>query len=81
MRVELSRFIEKDLDTIAAAASAAPPLPATTGTPRMATTDTALNVPFEQKDQAKALGAAWQPDKKRWVVPAGRDLTPFTAWL
>jgi hypothetical protein len=33
------------------------------------------------KDRAKALGATWQPDKKRWVVPAGRDLAPFQAWL
>ena len=42
---------------------------------------TILNVPFADKDRAKALGATWQPDKKRWVVPAGRDLTPFQAWL
>ena len=44
-------------------------------------TNTPLNVPFDQKDQAKALGALWQPDQKRWVVPPGRDLTPFKAWL
>jgi hypothetical protein len=43
--------------------------------------DTPLNVPFADKDQAKALGAQWQPDQKRWVVPAGRDLVPFKAWL
>jgi hypothetical protein len=49
--------------------------------PRIATTDTALNVPFTDKDQAKSLGAHWQPDQKRWVVPAGRDLEPFTSWL
>jgi hypothetical protein len=42
---------------------------------------TILNVPFAAKDQAKALGALWQPDKKRWVVPAGLDLTPFKPWL
>jgi len=42
---------------------------------------TILNVPFAAKDQAKALGALWQPDKKRWVVPAGLDLTPFQPWL
>jgi hypothetical protein len=42
---------------------------------------TILNVPFAAKDQAKALGAQWQPDKKRWVVPAGLDLTPFQPWL
>lgn len=49
--------------------------------PRIAATDTILNVPFADKDQAKALGAQWQPEKKRWVVPAGMDLAPFTAWL
>jgi hypothetical protein len=49
--------------------------------PRIAAADTALNVPFAAKDQAKALGAHWQPDKKRWVVPAGLDLAPFTPWL
>jgi hypothetical protein len=49
--------------------------------PRIAATDTILNVPFPAKDQAKALGAQWQSDKKRWVVPAGLDLAPFAAWL
>lgn len=50
-------------------------------TARIATTDTFLNVPFEQKDQAKALGAHWHADEKRWVVPKGLDLAPFRAWL
>ena len=49
--------------------------------PRVATTDIPLNVPFTDKDQAKSLGAHWHPDKKRWVVPAGLDLDPFKAWL
>jgi hypothetical protein len=49
--------------------------------PRIATTDTALQVPFADKDQVKALGAHWQPDQKRWVVPKGRDLTLFQSWL
>lgn len=48
---------------------------------RLATTDTPINVPFADKDQAKALGALWQPDEKRWVVPKGLDLTLFQAWL
>jgi hypothetical protein len=50
-------------------------------TPRIATSDTPLNVPFTDKDRAKALGAHWQPEQKRWVVPAGRDLAPFAPWL
>ena len=58
------------------------PTPETSSSaPHIATTDTALNVPFADKDQAKALGAHWVPDKKLWVVPAGLDLTPFQAWL
>lgn len=50
-------------------------------TPRIATTETPLNVPFTDKDRAKALGAQWHADQKLWVVPAGRDLTPFSTWL
>src|ERR1039457_252473 len=37
--------------------------------PRIATTETPLNVPFADKDRAKALGAHWHADQKRWVVP------------
>jgi len=50
-------------------------------TPKIATTDTPLNVPFPDKDRAKALGAHWHADQKLWIVPAGRDLTPFAPWL
>ena len=57
-----------------------PASPAAAG-PRIAATDTILNVPFPAKDQAKSLGAQWHADKKRWVVPAGLDLAPFAAWL
>jgi hypothetical protein len=48
---------------------------------RAAQADTPLNVPFADKDQAKALGAQWRPDQKSWVVPAGVNLDPFKAWL
>ncbi|MGD0494225.1 MAG: DUF5710 domain-containing protein [Steroidobacteraceae bacterium] len=68
--------------TTSSAATISPPSPAETNpTPRIATTWTPLNVPFADKDQAKALGAQWHADQKRWVVPAGRDLTPFSSWL
>jgi len=50
-------------------------------TPRIAATETPLNVPFADKDRAKALGAQWHADQKLWVVPAGRDLTPYATWL
>ena len=49
--------------------------------PRIASIETRLNVPFADKDRAKALGAQWHADQKLWVVPAGRDLTPFSTWL
>jgi len=53
----------------------------TSSAPRHATTDTPLNVPFADKDRAKALGAHWHADQKHWVVPAGLDLAPFSTWL
>jgi DNA polymerase III epsilon subunit-like protein len=41
-----------------------------------------LNVPFAQKDEAKALGAKWDKAEGKWFIPAeGTDLTPFSAWL
>jgi hypothetical protein len=62
------------------AAAAALPTPPPAGA-RSAAAVTVLKVPFAAKDQAKALGAHWQPDQKRWVVPAGIDLAPFAPWL
>jgi len=42
---------------------------------------TYLNVPFRDKDVAKALGARWDPAQRQWYVPEGRVLTPFMPWL
>ena len=42
---------------------------------------TYLQVPFRDKDSAKALGARWDPGQRQWYVPAGRELAPFAAWL
>ncbi len=39
-----------------------------------------LNVPFAQKDEAKALGAKWDAIQKKWFVPADKDLTLFARW-
>ena len=39
-----------------------------------------LNVPFAQKDEAKALGARWDPAPKKWFVPADKDITLFAKW-
>lgn len=40
-----------------------------------------LAVPFAEKDEAKRLGAKWNPERKVWFVPAGQDATPFARWL
>jgi hypothetical protein len=39
-----------------------------------------LTVPFAQKDEAKALGARWDPASKRWYVPDGIDKSLFQRW-
>ncbi|WP_208438665.1 zincin-like metallopeptidase domain-containing protein [Bartonella grahamii] len=33
-----------------------------------------LNVPYSQKEEAKAAGAKWDKDAKSWYVPAGTNL-------
>jgi hypothetical protein len=40
-----------------------------------------LKVPYAEKDEAKALGARWNPTRKSWYVPEGKDLEPFARWL
>lgn len=42
---------------------------------------TYLNVPFAEKDAAKALGAKWDAAKKKWYVPAGLGEEQFGRWL
>ncbi len=39
-----------------------------------------LSTPFAEKDQAKALGARWDPESKVWYVLDVEDLTPFKRW-
>ena len=41
---------------------------------------TNLNVPFAEKDAAKALGARWDPALRVWYVRDAADLTPFARW-
>jgi hypothetical protein len=41
---------------------------------------TYINVPYAQKDAAKALGAKWDASNKKWYVPADKDITLFTQW-
>lgn len=42
-----------------------------------------LEVPFKEKDQAKALGACWDPLKKRWYIPESLldQQENFSRWL
>lgn len=40
-----------------------------------------LNVPFEEKDAAKGLGAKWDAQRKLWYVPDGINPNRFTTWL
>ena len=47
----------------------------------VATERTDLSCPYEEKDQAKALGARWDNDNKKWYVPAGVDLDHFKRWM
>lgn len=47
---------------------------------KMTDSKTYLNVPFAQKDEAKALGARWDAVQKKWFVPVGKDLALFARW-
>jgi hypothetical protein len=40
-----------------------------------------MNVPYAEKDQAKALGARWNPIKKQWFIESPESLQPFLRWL
>lgn len=42
---------------------------------------TYLNVPYKERETAKALGARWDPDVRQWYVPPGRDVSLFAGWL
>lgn len=42
---------------------------------------TYLTTAFRDRDAVKGLGARWDPLRKRWFVPDGRDLAPFARWL
>jgi phage/plasmid primase-like uncharacterized protein len=42
---------------------------------------TYLGVPFEQHQEAKALGARWDRHQHAWYVPVHLDAAPFARWL
>lgn len=39
-----------------------------------------LFVPYEERNQAKELGAFWDAQKAAWYVPKGADVAPFARW-
>ena len=53
-------------------------LPAAAEAPPPARID--LNVPYADKDQAKALGALWDPVRRTWYLNPGVDPRPFAQW-
>ena len=40
-----------------------------------------INVPYSEKDEAKALGAKWDKQEKSWFVEPGADRKAFQQWL
>jgi hypothetical protein len=40
-----------------------------------------LSVPYSEKDEAKKLGAKWDPTAKLWYVPDGVEAAPFARWM
>jgi len=46
----------------------------------MPNTKTYLNVPYAEKDAAKALGARWDAANKKWYAPANIDIQLLAKW-
>jgi len=42
---------------------------------------TFLEVPFNEKSEAKALGAKWHSEKRKWFVPEDVNLKKFNKWI
>jgi hypothetical protein len=40
-----------------------------------------LNVPIREKDQARRLGARWDPARKVWYVENVENLEAFLRWI
>jgi hypothetical protein len=40
-----------------------------------------LNVPFEEKDQARIAGAKWDLARNTWYIENKADLSPFLRWM
>lgn len=42
--------------------------------------DIYINVPYAEKEEAKAIGARWNPEKKSWYIPKGIHNVEFCKW-
>ena len=42
---------------------------------------TYLVTTYQDKDLVKSLGARWDPARRQWYVPPGREIEPFAPWL
>ncbi len=42
---------------------------------------TDLRVPYAEKDEAKRLGARWDPARKVWYIENVADTAPFSRWM
>lgn len=40
-----------------------------------------LEVPYAEKNQAKALGARWDSEVRKWYVPSGMSAANFSRWI
>jgi len=40
-----------------------------------------LDCPFDEKDDAKNLGARWDPELRKWYVPEHLEVKDFQRWL
>lgn len=40
-----------------------------------------IQCPFAEKDDARLLGARWDPVRKTWYIVNVEDLTPFMRWI
>jgi hypothetical protein len=50
--------------------------------PRYVNKGRVIYCPYSQKEDAKALGAQWDPDKKTWYIPYSiKDHEPFKKWI
>ncbi len=51
----------------------------TDNTPAIA--KTLIDVPFREKNEARALGAKWDKDQKSWYIPEGVNTALFARWM